>query len=337
MSLFRQLWFRLLFSAGLIALLAWRVDLEEALRSLIRGNYIYVVAAFPIYTLSKLVDAYRWRLMLRRVGSPPVLGLFGIYLMSNMANVLIPLRIGDFLRVLVPARRYHMPRAGLTATVFITESLLDGLAFVILLLIALAFLDIPNLPLGLVYGLIALVGGGMVAAVAVSRLRFREGWQEQGLFARLPRFIREAAARPVPDFVDGLALLGDVRLGAHAMLATMVSWLLETVVFLLFGLTFGLDLTFADYLVIMITANMIVAMPVAPSNLGPYEVAVAEVVALLGVDSALAGGYAIGSHLLNILWVGITGMAATWMLGLSLGDIFHPGEGAARREAEAET
>lgn len=332
MSIFRQLWFRLLFSAGLIALLVWRVDIGEALRTLTEANYIYVAAAFPIYTLSKLVDAYRWRLMLRRVGSPPVLGLFGIYLMSNMANVLIPLRVGDLLRVQVPARRYHMPRAGLTATVFITESLLDGVAFVILLLIALAFLDIPNLPLGLVYGLMALVAAGLVLAVAMSRLQLREGWQERGWFARLPEAIRRAAARPVPDFVDGLALLGDVPLGAWAMVATVASWLLETVVFALFGLTFGLDLSFADYLVIMVTANLIVAMPVAPSNVGPYEVAVAAVVTLLGVDSAQAGGYAIGSHLLNILWVGVTGLTATWLLGLNLTDILHLG---GPREEEA--
>lgn len=321
----RGLWVRLLVSVGLIALLAWRVDIREALETLTEANYVYLAAAFPLYTLSKLVDAYRWRLMLQRVGSPPVEGLFGVYLMSNMANVLTPLRMGDILRVQVPAHRYSLPRAGLTATVFVTESLLDGLAFVVLLLIALAFLDVPNLPIGLVYGLAGLVLGGLAVAVAVSRLRLEEGWQERGWFRRLPQGIRRAAARPVPDFLRGLALLRDLSLGARAMVATFAAWLVETVVFALFGLTFGLDLSFADYLVIMVTANMIVAMPLAPSNIGPYEVAVAEVVTLLGVDSAVAGGYAIGTHLLNILWVTVTGLVAMWFLGLGLADIFYLG------------
>ena len=120
----------------------------------------------------------------------------------------------------------------------------------------------------------------------------------------------------------GLAVLRDVPLAVRTMIATFVAWMLETAVFWLFGLTFGLELGLADYLVIMVTANLIVAMPVAPSNIGPYEVATAEVVALLGVESSLAAGFAIGSHLLNILWVGASGLAALWLMRLSLEDVF---------------
>ena len=332
MGLHRRLWFRLTVSVGLIGLLVWRVNIREALETLTEANYVYVAAALPIYSLSKLVDAYRWRLMLRRMGSPPVLGLYGIYLASNLANVLMPLRVGDIMRVQAPARRYGLPRGGLTATVFVVESLLDGAAFIILLLIALLFLDVPNLPLGLLWALIVAVAAGLAAAVVASRLQLSEGWQERGMFGRLPEAIRRAAARPIPEFLDGLALLRDPFLGAQALSATFLAWLLETVVFALLGLTFGLDLGFADYLVIMVTANMIVAMPVAPSNIGPYEVAVAGVTVLLGVESALAGGYAIGSHLLIIAWVGVTGLLATSLLGLELGDLFYLGRRAQGEE-----
>ncbi|TET95982.1 MAG: flippase-like domain-containing protein [Dehalococcoidia bacterium] len=319
---YRRLWFRLAVSGGLIGLLVWRVDIWEALETLAEGRYVYVAAALPIYSLSKLVDAYRWRLMLAKLGSAPVLGLFGVYLVSNMANNLLPLRVGDAIRVQVPARRWGLPRAGLTATVFVTESLVDGVAFVILLLVALAFLDVPGLPLGLVWALIGAVSVGLVLAVAASRLELRPGWEDRGWAVALPAALRRLLARPLPEFLAGLAVLRDVPLAARTMTATFVAWLLETAVFWLFGLTFGLDLGLADYLVIMVTANMIVAMPVAPSNIGPYEVATAEVVALLGVESSLAGGFAIGSHLLNILWVGASGLVAVWLMRLSFEDVF---------------
>ena len=322
MDFYRRLWFRLAVSAGLLGLLVWRVDIREALETLAEGRYVYVAAALPIYTLSKLVDAYRWRLMLAKVGSAPVLGLFGVYLVSNMANNLLPLRVGDVIRVQVPARRWGLPRAGLTATVFVTESLVDGVAFVILLLIALAFLDVPGLPLGLVWALIAAVSVGLVLAVAVSRLELRPGWEDRGWVAAVPSRLRRLLARTLPEFLAGLAILRDAPLAARTMAATFVAWMLETAVFWLFGLTFGLELGLADYLVIMVTANMIVAMPIAPSNIGPYEVATAEVVALLGVEGSLAAGFAIGSHLLNILWVGVTGLAAMWLLRLGFEDVF---------------
>jgi hypothetical protein len=69
-------------------------------------------------------------------------------------------------------------------------------------------------------------------------------------------------------------------------------------------------------------------------------VAVAEVVAVLGVTRSLAGGYAIVTHLLNILWVTLTGLIAMWLLGLHFQDIFYlrtpPGAPAGTRPERLE-
>lgn len=319
----RALPFRIAVSAGLIGLLVWRVNIREALETLTEANYVYVAAAFPVYSLSKLVATYRWRLMLQSLADLPALDLFGVYLTSNMVNVLIPLRAGDFVRVQVPAHRYGLPRAGLTATVFVTESLLDGVAFAAVVLGAIAFLDVPNLPPGLAWGLVVAVAGGLVVGVAASRLRLREGWHDRGWFARVPRSTRQTAGDSLPSFLEGLAILRDVPLAGRALVATLAIWLLEGARFALFGLTFGLDLGFADYLVIMVVANMVGAIPITPSNIGPYEVAVAEVAVLLGVDASLAGGYAIGTHLLSIVWIVASGLVAMWLLGLAWGDVFY--------------
>ncbi len=44
---------------------------------------------------------------------------------------------------------------------------------------------------------------------------------------------------------------------------------------------------------------------------------------MLGVSRSLAGGYAIGTHLLNILWVGVSGLVAMWLLRVSFEDLFY--------------
>lgn len=318
----RRLLFRLVLSVGLVGLLMWRVRIGEALETFAEANYLYVLPALPIYSLSKLVDAARWRLMISPIGNAPVSGLFGVLLTANMTNNIVPVRVGDVLRVQVPAQRYGLPRAGLTATVFVTETLLDGVAFVGLALVGVFLLDVSNIPINLVWALVAAVAVSLLLALLLASLRLGEGWQDRGWMRVLAPRVREVLGGLVPPFIAGLTALRDPGLAARAMVLTLVAWLLETVMFWLFGLAFGLDLSFNAYLVIMITANMIVSMPVAPSNIGPYELATQEVVAALGVARPLAGGYVIATHLLNIIWVGFSGLVAMWMLNLSFEDVF---------------
>ncbi len=71
----------------------------------------------------------------------------------------------------------------------------------------------------------------------------------------------------------------------------------------------------------MITANLVVALPITPWNLGTFEVALQSVIVALGVDGALAGAYAIGVHLFSIVWITLTGLIAMWLLRLDIRDV----------------
>jgi uncharacterized membrane protein YbhN (UPF0104 family) len=64
-------------------------------------------------------------------------------------------------------------------------------------------------------------------------------------------------------------------------------------------------------------------LPITPTSIGIYEVAVQEVVALFGVDRTLAAGYAIGTHVFISIWIGLTGLVAIWMLNIRLEDVFY--------------
>jgi hypothetical protein len=72
----------------------------------------------------------------------------------------------------------------------------------------------------------------------------------------------------------------------------------------------------------MVAANLISAVPIAPSNIGAYEVAIAELAQALGVDHGTAGGFAIATHVLNIGWITAAGFIAMWAMGMGLDDVF---------------
>jgi uncharacterized protein (TIRG00374 family) len=338
----RRLLMRLAISASLVGFLVWRVNIAAALHTLTHVNYFYALPALALFSLAKLIFAVRWRVILARLGKPPVGTLYATLLVSNMANNFLPFRLGDVLRVQVPAQRHGISRSGLASSVFVTETLLDGVTFAVLGLVGIALLNVPGTLNDFVWAMMGAVATGLLLAIFGAHMSLPAGWEPGRWLRWLPERARRAIADILPPFVEGLAALRHPWIGGQVLALSLVGWLLEGVMFWLFGLGFGLHLSFGSYLMILIAANMVMSIPLAPSNVGPYEVAVAEVVALLGVTRSLAGGYAIVTHLLNILWVTFTGLIAMWLLGLRLQDIFYlrsPAEAPtpARRESLEET
>jgi len=323
----RRLLFRSAVSLVLMAILLLRIDLGEAGRALRDANYFYVIPALALFGLAKLLVARRWKLMMSEFADVPLSPLFGILLVSNLANNVLPARIGDVIRVQVPAQRYDVSRARLTATVFATESLLDGIAFAVLGLIGLALIDLHGFPTSVFWGMLGLVSGGLIAVIPLSHLKLQEGWTARGIMPALPERLRLPLEEAVPQFIDGLAVFRGFRLGSQAIALSFTLWLVEVGMFALFGLAFNIHLSMPAWMLIMVAANMISSVPITPSNIGTYEVAVTELVTALGVDRGVAGGFAIATHLFNILWITGAGFVAMWSLGLSPADVFSLGRG----------
>ena len=318
----RRMLIRIAASVALLALLLWRLDLEAAANALRYANYFYVIPGLALFGIAKLLVAQRWRIMMSTFADVPLPPLFGILLVSNLANNIVPARIGDLIRVQVPAQRYDVSRARLAATVFATESLLDGIAFAVLGLIGLALIDLPNFPTAIFWGVLGGVAGGLIAVLPLSHLKLQDGWTARGIMPRLPDRLRHALEEAVPHFIDGLAVFRNARLGGEAIALSFMIWLLEVGMFALFGLAFGIHLSMPAWMLIMVAANMISSIPITPSNIGAYEVAITELTKALGVDAGLAGGFAIAAHVFNIAWITGAGFIAMWALGLSVDDVF---------------
>lgn len=308
-------------TAAFLGLVAWRFDVRGALAPLRDANYAWAALALALALAEKFVDTVRWRVYLARLGRPPLAGLFGAFLIGNFGNNILPMRAGDLAKIQIVANRYGLPRAGLASAVFMVESVLDGVTFLLLLLAGLALLDVGFVPAALLWALTVTAGGGFVATVLASRLLPRE----------LPRWriIARVSGRPGrwladawPRFLDGLATMRDVSLLARALALNLAGWLLAALTFWTFGLAFGLDLGFAEYVVIMITANLVVAAPLTFQNLGTYEIAISELLAAWEVPREQALAYTAATHILTNLWVVALGLGALWAMRIRPGDIF---------------
>jgi uncharacterized protein (TIRG00374 family) len=266
----------------------------------------------------------------------PLAPLFGIFMVSSLANNVVPARIGDLIRVQVPAQRYDISRARLAATVFATESLLDGISFAILGLIGLALIDLSGFPTGVFWGLLGLISGALLAVIPLSHLKLSEGWTQRGIMPSLPARLRLPLEESVPHFIDGLAVFRDPRLGTQAILLSFAIWLLEVAMFALLGLAFNIHLSMPAWMLVMIAANMISSLPVAPSNIGAYEVAITELLKALGVAAGAAGAFAIAAHMFNIVAITVVGIASVYALRLTFADVFTFGPTSSQRRTAEE-
>src|SRR3989304_10270222 len=158
-----RFWFQLTFTAGFLFLLAWRVDIGDALSTLPDANWVWVLPALILFTCSKAVHALRWKVFLGKHRDVPYSGLLGIFLVHNMANAVLLLRAGAVLRIQTTSQRYGIPRSELTAVVIVVETLLDGLAFVVLVALAFSLGTIPGVLRGTLWGMggLGLVGGAL--------------------------------------------------------------------------------------------------------------------------------------------------------------------------------
>jgi uncharacterized protein (TIRG00374 family) len=318
-----RFWFQLALTAGFLVLLAWRVDISDALATLPDADWVWVLPALLLFTVSKAVHAYRWRVFLGRHRDVPYSGLLGIFLVHNMANAVLLLRAGDVLRIQTTAQRYNIPRSELTATVIVVETLLDGLAFVVLVAIAFSLGVIPGVLRGTFWGMAGLALFGVTLGVVAARWVKTEALTELVPFRWLSYDARHSIMTILRQFQEGLRALRDPALAVPAIALSVAGWLLEAGSYWLFGHAFGLDLEWSAYLLIMMTANFAVSIPITPSGIGPYEVATQALVVALGAEPALATGFAIGIHLCFIIWVTLTGLAAMWLMRLSPNEIFY--------------
>lgn len=315
--------FQLLLSVGLLALFLLQVDLSEVRADLRALDLRWAALGAVAISASRAAQISRWRLLLRRWTHLPLRLVTAIFLVGNLASALLPLRLGDAVRVRLADRRLHIPPAELTATIFVLETLLDWVTSVVMLGIALIlFVTVSEFVLSSFVGFTILVISACAALILLSGLdRQRDLSERRPVRWLAPRF-RSRSARLLAQFLQGLDTMRQPRWAARAFAASVAIWLLEVTFYYMMARAFALDLSFADCFLVMIVANLILALPLTPGQIGTYEVGVSGILRVIGVPAETAAGFALAAHAVLMVWLGIVGLVALWWLHPRPSDLF---------------
>ena len=294
----------------------------DGLRSAVAGASLWWLLPYPFICLAlNVVRGEIWRQLLRR--RVTTTEAFWAYSVGFLANNVLPFRIGEAVRVVVLARRRHLPFVEVLAAAGL-ERLLD--MAVLALILAIVAPGVAHVP-GLASGAVLVIGmvTAMVVGVAVL-VRFRErppGVIEWFIGALPPRAERAVTVR-WRDLTNGLAALLEPAIGIPAAAGAIVVWILTIVLQWLVLRAFQPHAGALDAAFMVAVVSLAIALPAAPGFVGVYHWAgqqslVAAFPHLYDPNTALAAATA--AHAASYVTSTALGLVGLWYFGMPLSTI----------------
>jgi uncharacterized protein (TIRG00374 family) len=286
---------------GLVALwLAFRGESPAALLAAVeRADSAWTVAAVVSVLLTLMAVALRWRALFGRAdGKPPrLVPLFDALVLGQAINIVLPIRVGELVRVLLITRTEHQPVERTFVTV-VAERLMDT-GFVALVAAWFAmqttfphWLAGPVRALTIVgllaasIGVVAMLAGERVAAF----LRTKVTTSASAGVARLAQRGAKAAGEA--------AIMRDSRTLATGMVLTAtILGLSVSTNYLLFR-AFGIHVPPSAALLVLLMLQVGSAPVSTPGNLGIFQYLTVLALGIYGVDRTVAVAYSMVLYLI---------------------------------------
>ena len=265
----------------------------EVWQALRQANYFGFVAAALLTLLAFLVRAIRWRPLM---STPRPVGygrLFSATMIGFMANNMLPLRLGEFVRAWALARSEKLSKTTVLATV-VVERVVDMLTLLSILGIALLVHPIEHGSRAWELtrkGAVALVTLSVGLTVFVVVLE-RKPELMRALIARIAAYLPERVGakgvKALEHFVEGLGLFRDLPRLLWVFLLSFVMFAIVVVGLQVSMWSLGIHLPWYAGLTMLVITAIGIMVPAAPGYIGTMNVACVAGLALFGVGKASA-------------------------------------------------
>ena len=314
----------------LLAFLALRrVGVDNVVTTLVHSSPIWVLIALGLFSTSMILRAVSWfhivraALPERPVKRRTILSATSI---GVLMSATLPARLGEPSRALVVARRIGRMRETLpvVAGTLVSQTLLNLLALCLLAVVVVGSNDILRGHEGALI-LVSLLPVGLAAAVLVipSLVEATRRRGVGGSHGTIARWLREAAAALV-RLRKGLQVFRRPRLAAWATSAQLAAWGLQLLGAFALLLAMNLDhrAGIGAAAAVLFAVNVTAVLPVTPSNIGVFQLAVITVLTgAYGIPAATALGYGLILQAVEIVTAVAFGLPALIREGLSWRDV----------------
>jgi uncharacterized protein (TIRG00374 family) len=284
---------------GIVAYMLFRVrdDLYLALQNSIPA---YLVVGILICLVAWWLRGWRYHIILRNLSyQVSTTASIACIFISQMVNLIVPARLGDFVRVFILKHEYSVTYSeGVSSLVvervfdIFTVALLGAVAVFFVVNVPAWFYTIIVLPLvaGVIFFVLLLFGG-----------KFSSENRYIAIILTILHEIKRASLS-----LKAIAVLG---------ISSMVIWLLDILVCVTVVMMFQQQIPFAVIVLAIVIGNLVKAIPLTPGGVGTYEISLAITFGLAGVDPAVATLIAVIDHLLKNLVTLAGGIVSIYYFG----------------------
>ncbi len=261
---------------------------------------IYLVGAIGVCTLAWALRGWRYRMILNGLGLRPTLGFaMACIFVSQTANLVIPARLGDLVRVFILKHQFETTYSQGISSILV-ERVFDIVTVALLGLISIPFfLSFPAEYYTVI--LVPLVGGALffLMLLMVGRIR-----SENRILRIVLQMLEEI--RSVSLSVRALFVLGGI---------SIVIWLVDIAVCIFVVLMFQAPLDVPSVVLAIVIGNLVKAVPITPGGLGTYEFTVQTILERGGTPHVAATLIAFIDHLIKNMVTVIGGVVSIYVFG----------------------
>ena len=288
-----------IFAMGIIAYMLYRVwdDLVTALQLIVPG---YLAIAIIICLFAWWLRGWRYHTILNSLNyAVSVTVATACIFVSQTVNLIVPARLGDFVRVFILKHEYNTTYSeGVSSLVvervfdIVTIALLGAVSLMFVLNARSEFYIIIFVPIiaCLVFFVFLLFIGEKL-----SKNRYIQ------IILTMVHEIKRAS----------LSLRSIVLLGG----SSLVIWLIDILVCYTVVLMFQQNIPFAIVVLAIVIGNLVKAVPLTPGGVGTYELSLAVTFGLAGVSPAVATLIAVIDHLIKNLVTLAGGIVSIYYFG----------------------
>lgn len=328
-------WLGAILGIAAIAWVLWGFDLAR-FGEVIAGADVRFILIVPLALIAEqVVRASKWRQLLwplRRIGTAY---LFGAIMAGYLLAVLVPFGFGTVARSWLVARREQLRFPAVLATVAV-DRLTDGIVFACLVPLALVGVAFADPDGGIRTGLVWAGAGSLIlfcfllfGLAAYRGQALNPNTALARMFDRLPPRLGAPLQRLAASFAEGIDWPRETWRGGMIVLAALLIKLIAATHFLWAGLAFGVLLSPAEYLFLIVFLGFLVILGHFARVAGSFLIGAVFALGLLGVEQEQALAMALVVEASNLLSVSIVGAVALWHQGMAISELRQTADAAA--------